>query len=80
MPEAKTIGRFSFIDTTLHQKIFRLPYNVSDPVIRSDTASCVIPFTRVGNLILVKAHIDSIVGNFILDTGAPHLILNITYF
>lgn len=39
-----------------------------------------IPFTRAGNLILVKATADTVQGNFILDTGAPHLILNITYF
>lgn len=42
--------------------------------------SFTIPFTRAGNLILVKATADTIQGNFILDTGAPHLILNITYF
>ena len=51
-----------------------------DPVVSSDSADCVIPFTRAGNLILLKASIDSIEGNFVLDTGAPHLILNMTYF
>jgi hypothetical protein len=80
MPEAESKNGLSFTDTLLQQELLRLPNNVSDPIIRSDTSSCVIPFTRVGNLILVKARIDSIVGNFILDTGAPHLILNITYF
>ena len=48
--------------------------------IADDSVSCVIPFTRVGNLIVVQARADSIDGNFILDTGAPHLILNMTYF
>ena len=45
-----------------------------------DSVSCVIPFTRVGNLIIIKAKADSVEGNFILDTGAPYLILNIVYF
>lgn len=40
----------------------------------------VIPFARAGNLILLSATIDSIRGNFILDTGAPGLVLNLTYF
>jgi hypothetical protein len=51
-----------------------------DPIVSSDSASCTIPFSRAGNLILIKAKADSIEGNFILDTGAPHLVLNITYF
>ena len=45
-----------------------------------DSFTTVIPFSRSGNLILLKAKADSIEGNFILDTGAPHLVLNITYF
>jgi len=51
-----------------------------DPVVTSDSASCTIPFTRVGNLILIQAKADTIEGNFILDTGAPGLVLNLTYF
>jgi predicted aspartyl protease len=53
---------------------------VNDPIVTSDTPSCIIPFNRAGNLILIKAKADSIEGNFILDTGAPGLILNMTYF
>lgn len=45
-----------------------------------DSASCTIPFVRAGNLIIIKARVDTTEGNFILDTGAPHLVLNITYF
>lgn len=45
-----------------------------------DSSTSIIPFTRAGNLIIVQARVDSISGNFILDTGAPHLVLNITYF
>ncbi|HET6995502.1 MAG TPA: pepsin/retropepsin-like aspartic protease family protein, partial [Chitinophagaceae bacterium] len=51
-----------------------------EPVVTSDSPSCVIPFNRVGNLIVIKARVDTIEGNFILDTGAPKLILNMTYF
>lgn len=45
-----------------------------------DSVSCIIPFSRAGNLILIRATADTIVGNFILDTGSPHLVLNLTYF
>lgn len=41
---------------------------------------CTIPFSRAGNLILIKAKADTTEGNFILDTGAPGLVLNLTYF
>lgn len=45
-----------------------------------DSVSCVIPFSRAGNLILLRATADTTTGNFILDTGAPGLVLNLTYF
>lgn len=45
-----------------------------------DSLSFSIPFSRVGNLILIKAKADSTEGNFILDTGCQGLVLNITYF
>ncbi|HEX7902582.1 MAG TPA: pepsin/retropepsin-like aspartic protease family protein [Chitinophagaceae bacterium] len=45
-----------------------------------DSSSFTIPFSRAGNLILVKARVDTVEGNFILDTGCPHLVLNLTYF
>ena len=72
-------------------KFFPIDYNDSalkkeagrlfpDPIISSDSATCILPFTRAGNLILIAAKVDSITGNFILDTGAPNLVLNITYF
>lgn len=46
----------------------------------ADSVSCIIRFSRVGNLILLRAKADTTEGNFILDTGAPGLVLNITYF
>lgn len=67
----------SLSDTTLEQS----PFDFSgDPVVSSDSANVVIPFNRVGNLIVIKARVDTTEGNFILDTGAPKLILNMTYF
>lgn len=51
-----------------------------DPVITTDSADFIIPFSRAGNLILIKAKADAVEGSFILDTGAPGLILNMTYF
>jgi hypothetical protein len=52
----------------------------SDPVLRPDSADCIIPFTLVGKLIVIQASADTSSGNFILDTGAPGLVLNNTYF
>jgi Aspartyl protease len=46
----------------------------------ADSSTVVIPFSRAGNLIVVKAKVDTIEGNFLLDTGSPHLVLNLTYF
>ena len=56
----------------------KIPISIS--TVSSDSLSCIIPFNRVGNLIVVQAQVDTTRGNFILDTGAPYLILNITYF
>ncbi|MBS1915730.1 MAG: aspartyl protease family protein [Bacteroidetes bacterium] len=52
----------------------------NDPVITADTASFVLPFTKAGKLILVKGKVDTTEGNFVFDTGAPGLVLNVTYF
>lgn len=52
----------------------------NDPFVSCDSDIAVIPFTRAGNLILIKAKADTTEGNFILDTGAPNLVLNMTYF
>ncbi len=40
----------------------------------------VIPLKRAGNLILIDGKVDGQSGTFILDTGAPGLVLNSTYF
>ena len=51
-----------------------------DPVLEVDSPSFDLPFTTVGGLIIVKAKVDSLEGNFVFDTGAPYLVLNKTYF
>lgn len=45
-----------------------------------DFQTLVIPIKRADNLILIEAQIDTLIGDFILDTGAPYLVLNKTYF
>lgn len=52
----------------------------SDPRPEGDFERLVIPLKRADGLLLVEATIDSMAGNFILDTGAPYLVLNKTYF
>lgn len=56
------------------------PLNIRIETRYADSVSCVIPFSRAGNLILIRAKADTSYGNFILDTGAPGLVLNLTYF
>lgn len=72
---ATAIG-FIPIDSNFTKEV-KFEFSNQTPV---DSASFVIPFSRAGNLILVKARVDSTEGNFILDTGCPHLVLNRTYF
>jgi hypothetical protein len=60
--------------------VFNKPGDFEDPILQADTPSCTLPFTRVGKLILLKARVDTTEGNFVLDTGAPCLVLNSTYF
>lgn len=50
------------------------------PSPKGDFQKLVVPVRSVGNLIIVEATIDGLRGNFILDTGAPYLVLNATYF
>jgi hypothetical protein len=57
-----------------------LPVSIQIKAFAEDSVSCIIPFSRAGNLIVLQAKADSMTGNFILDTGAPNLVLNLTYF
>lgn len=45
-----------------------------------DFKTLIIPIKRIQNLIVVEARVDTVIGNFILDTGSPILVLNKTYF
>jgi Aspartyl protease len=70
---------YSYSDSLQQRnKVIRLEELLQN--LTADSVSCVIPFSRAGNLILIKAKADTTEGNFILDTGAPGLVLNITYF
>jgi predicted aspartyl protease len=51
-----------------------------DPKPKGEELILTLPIKRSGNLLLLEVKADSLLGNFILDTGAPHLVLNKTYF
>jgi Aspartyl protease len=51
-----------------------------DPAPTADFKTLIVPIKRAGNLIVIEASVDTLEGNFVLDTGAPYLILNETYF
>ncbi|MDB5111611.1 MAG: hypothetical protein JWR67_2725 [Mucilaginibacter sp.] len=51
-----------------------------DPDPYGDFTTITVPIKRTGSLIIIEAQLDTMIGNFILDTGAPGLILNETYF
>lgn len=53
--------------------------NDPDPILDFG-ATLTVPIKRAGNLIIVEAQVDTLQGNFVLDTGAPYLVLNATYF
>ncbi|QHL86184.1 hypothetical protein GU926_01460 [Nibribacter ruber] len=72
MPGSETGGSISLGNLTFRT----LPSPFAGP----DSVTSVIPFTRAGNLIILQGTADSTSGNFILDTGAQHLVLNIIYF
>lgn len=72
------IGTFSFAQTSV---LAAAPgWNLLASEAKGDFDTLKLPIKRAGNLILVEAMVDSIRGNFILDTGAPGLVLNTTYF
>jgi hypothetical protein len=52
----------------------------ADPVFDGGANTVAIPMKKAGNLIIIEAQVDTVVGNFVLDTGAPYLVLNATYF
>lgn len=39
-----------------------------------------MPFRLVGKMIVLPATVNGVSGNFILDTGIPHVVLNANYF
>jgi hypothetical protein len=57
-----------------------IPIGDDDPAPYGDFQTLIVPIKRAGNLIIVEAQIDTLEGNFVMDTGAPYLVLNTTYF
>ncbi|HBH07598.1 MAG TPA: hypothetical protein DDX92_13445 [Flavobacteriales bacterium] len=53
---------------------------LKDPQPQGDFEKMLIPLKRVGNIYLIEAKVDGVIGNFVLDLGAPYLVLNSTYF
>lgn len=62
------------------KKKFPLLSSFPDPKPKGNEQILTLPIKRAGNLLLLEVKADSVIGNFILDTGAPHLVLNKTYF
>ena len=58
----------------------RAPSLPPDPVVVCDSTLFSVPFTLAGNLILLQAKADTLSGYYVMDTGAPGLVLNSTYF
>jgi hypothetical protein len=52
----------------------------TDPQPYGDFETLIVPIKKAGNLIIVEAQVDSVEGNFVMDTGAPYLVLNESYF
>lgn len=59
----------SFFDAATSKEV------VSETATLSNT-STIIPFTLVEGMMVVEAYVDNKKGNFIIDTGAPTLVLN----
>lgn len=53
---------------------------VQKDTLQNEDDTHTISFVRAGSLIVIQATADTTTGNFILDTGAPGLVLNLTYF
>jgi len=42
----------------------------------TSTANTTVPFTMIEGMMMVEAYVNEVKGNFIIDTGAPTLVLN----
>jgi len=73
-------GSFYHKKITICGITFKNAHLDPDPAPIADFKTLVVPIKRAGNLIIVEATVDNLEGNFVLDTGAPYLVLNETYF
>ena len=60
--------------------VFELVRVQEDPEPLGGFEQITLPFRRVENLMVLEVEIDGQIGNFLLDIGAPYLVLNKTYF
>jgi hypothetical protein len=67
-------------NVTIGNISFKNAITEPDPPPTADFQTLIVPIKRAGNLIIIEATVDSLEGNFVLDTGAPYLVLNQTYF
>jgi len=67
-------------DTTAFLPTYKKRSPVRAPAPLGFFNKLVIPINHVENLLLMEVNINGMTGNFILDTGAPCLVLNKTYF
>jgi len=74
----KAIGQDAKDDKYVLKMFGHTHYIEPKPILAENKIT--IPFKRLDNLILLDAIVDGIAGTFILDTGAPHLVLNQQYF
>lgn len=62
------------------EKVFDYPCTIAFPQSAiPDVNTIYIPFTLVGRLMIVQATVDTVRGNFIVDTGSERLLLNKDY-
>lgn len=62
------------------EAVFDLVRVQEDPEPLGDFEQITLPLRRVENLMVLEVEIDGQIGNFLLDIGAPYLVLNKTYF
>lgn len=80
-------GRLFASDSSLDISINSLSINAIEPIklispdlFEEEKDTIRIPLIRAGNLFFIEAKIDTMEGNFLVDLGAPYLVLNATYF
>ncbi len=64
----------------MSRKIIVVWILASIPYFTFSNNECIVPFEAKNGMIVIEGRADKVKGKFILDTGAPSLILNAKYF